>query len=1174
VISYAGVKLVCPTAQAVAVIEARLTLRDVCEFERLLWPGKNRLGWTFPGQLAQRPVRLGQLWWPTGAARFAVGHWLAGDAELAAIRQKVYGGYSLSTNPGASTGGGSYLAQPLILSTEVPGGGNSLSTNPGTPPAISTLLWLLPPKPLLSLGLDASTGIGNERLYLLTLVDDRYFWWLKNTGDVTITAGVTTWTDLYNSCNTALEITVQVDAINAAYLYPSPVLAAKYEAAPLLLDAVAYNCGQRIVRGLDGTVRAMSPTAAAALQATNATLGQLAGGGRLASADKKAQVPSTVVVTFPEAQDSAPTGSVNAQAVSLAELSLPELAGTTGQGNGSTQTFHDQASAQVTLPGQAPSNQSALQDLTKQIATDWYRFQLGSLEAAWIGIVALTPEGLADSFEWTYHAGQIGTRVYRRPWNDRTEELCHNGSAGSNPTQRTIKAILIGPPVGCCYPWKEARLTTLGSHIADGSVPDDTNRILTTDPGVAALSGGQAELYRSGDPTPSDYRLSTGGSVPPIGGGVNDTGGNLPSGYGTLQRDTGGSTPGAYGTLQNDPGGNPVLGSLVTESGYSIVQGTLENGLQGDCAEELNCNPNVPIGSVVELHATQGGVAINSNGQKVLISGGWSFSYPGGGNDINWPRNCGVAETPAGERWYTMTPGSMPSEEQNVDSTLDGGQVVAIPFPAPAGGLLECIAVNIIDASSGGKIVLGVYSNLGSSPGPMWPNKLLVAVKLTVKPGVVAGTINLPVSPGGWYWLAGKGLPFTVQVKGLTVSTQPPILGLNRQLNPRSYAASVTAVWPAFKSLPATFPTDPDTTDLDFIDTSIPIIAVRYRCPGGRQNPCNKPLCVTIQTGTAGGFSPKTSPQRNSRTQYRTPISGGPSAVAPGGASCGCLFQGLKLQSTALDDTYTGTFTDCNGATITLTITANADGSWTIQGDKNGCANWATALTASNVVLNPTFQLTFAGWTTQSGSGCTCAAGSPLAVLVTDTDTCSSPNPPIPQVCCDSGIPQQILCTLTPIDPLCSPCLTNPDGSPLSFKLTYDPSLTSNPFAGFACEGIPLPHFDGAWIGVAALNTGCTSVSPYQPDAPNVPPYIGCLFWCNKTQQCPFNDTTDMVAQLYNMSSPDPADTVTGMGANSNLSCTSPYLDFIEAENPYCSRPIVIGPPASYFRWTITDVPP
>jgi hypothetical protein len=233
--SYADTYLGFASAEAMAWVYANISPLDVCEFARF-WQTRDEVRlWNvaFP---ERRPIKTGSLWWPQGAARWAVAHFLVDDTMLESIRPQIYD---------ANTSG-HYRARTLTMDDET----NSIDTD----------LWMLPPRPLSQV-----PGWTEPGMWLMCLVDERYFWWAKS-ASITLTAGTTTWAQLYALIGTALSITINVDTVASAYLKPPAYLASSNDPLPVLLDNVALACGQRIVRKLDGTVVAQNVATAKANQ--------------------------------------------------------------------------------------------------------------------------------------------------------------------------------------------------------------------------------------------------------------------------------------------------------------------------------------------------------------------------------------------------------------------------------------------------------------------------------------------------------------------------------------------------------------------------------------------------------------------------------------------------------------------------------------------------------------------------------------------------------------------------------------------------------------------------------------------------------------------------------------------------------------------------------------------
>ena len=412
-VSYAGANLIAFTAEMAAIVESRISLEDVLEFQAdLIWPGKNITNWTFPGHLPNRGVRVGSLYWPTGASHYALSHWIVDDQTLNQISQQVYSEGSYLA--------GAYQPQPLVISQCDPFG-NVINS-------ITASMFLISAHPLFQIP-------GMLGMWLLTLVDDRYWWWLRDTGSIQIVEDTTTWVNLFTDLGAALDVTITTDPIPSAYLYPSIGFTANYERSPIMLDAVAYNVGQRIVRQLNGTVLSRNPVNALSDQNTdlaNPAAAQMRGGFKFrytagtANQDFPGILPYQVRVTFPQESGGVPESTLYVVDVTLASLNLADFTGVTT--NAETQTFHDTAMYVGT-------NSAELLALAQQIATDWYRWQVQRIDAAWDGIIPWVPDAMDDYVEWHHGPDDVSTRVQRGPLNDMTEELLHaSATYGSGPT--------------------------------------------------------------------------------------------------------------------------------------------------------------------------------------------------------------------------------------------------------------------------------------------------------------------------------------------------------------------------------------------------------------------------------------------------------------------------------------------------------------------------------------------------------------------------------------------------------------------------------------------------------------------------------------------------------------------------------------------------------------------
>lgn len=217
-LSYAGQGLVQLSSKQWEQILARLPLVWAEQAHRSLPILRGTPTTGRPGLWPPVPFTPNVLYWPTGASRWACG-WFAVDESGATAARLGATGADLIITDGIQS--------------------------------ITTTMY---PLPLIPLHRVTTDTLG---LYLLPLVDERYFWWGKH-GTITVTEGTTTWAGLYGEIATALDILLTVDTVASEHLLPSSLHSQKRGPLPPLLDRVAFSCGQKVVRGLNGSVATMN----------------------------------------------------------------------------------------------------------------------------------------------------------------------------------------------------------------------------------------------------------------------------------------------------------------------------------------------------------------------------------------------------------------------------------------------------------------------------------------------------------------------------------------------------------------------------------------------------------------------------------------------------------------------------------------------------------------------------------------------------------------------------------------------------------------------------------------------------------------------------------------------------------------------------------------------------
>lgn len=439
-ISYGDVYLAVPDEKLSRQIAECLPIEEIREFqapERSGWPG---MGWQAPMAMPQRPLRLGRLYWPRGASRWARGHFIATEDQLDRIRQRVYTGDSRG-------------AVPLDLVIQ--------SNDVDTDRRITAPMYMLAPRPLYQF---ETQGEPLRNLYLLTLVDERYYWWQKS-ASIEIASGMT-WAELYEEIASALGITITAETVGEPYLYPPQDLESRYDYLPLLLDAVAASVGQRIIRTLAGAVKAQASLTAIEKSNTLRTTheGRVHFGGSFnldrvsTHADLVPLVPDTVRVVFPQYPAATETDPSDPCQVScrptlktydsaLMDLAITQFTGVLVKR--ATKTMRSTAIAWEQTPGSGSSsgpgapiaNDTELRALAEELSRDWYRWQLGRMSVLYSGTVPWDEDGLADFVEWSAYpfggtrpAGkhEMTTYVCRETLNDLAMEVYHKATRPSS----------------------------------------------------------------------------------------------------------------------------------------------------------------------------------------------------------------------------------------------------------------------------------------------------------------------------------------------------------------------------------------------------------------------------------------------------------------------------------------------------------------------------------------------------------------------------------------------------------------------------------------------------------------------------------------------------------------------------------------------------------------------
>lgn len=391
--SYNGIDLPIVTPEFSAWIAANIPPGHVFEFDTY-YDSNATACLPVPPAFEPPPIRAGVLHWPTGASRWATFHTVMTGPQLAELRLSL----------GATT---AYPEAALVIDDGVD--------------SVTAMMAMLPPRPLSGYSPYASDAYDsaspynstdeaygeNNDLWLVTLVDDRYFWWFIQD---TETIGTTSWETVFTAILGGLGLSTGGAAVlGLGYPKPGKRWAVRSLPLPLLLDAAATAVGCRVTRDmLSGVVsiqswrsaRSQSRTLYArqfdsgTLELGDSDFARVAGGAYVGQ-DLRRTVPASVTIT-PNDDGSDPS------TVTLASLAavLPYFNGLTGRPGESVMIRTD--------------NGETLTDAMKaQIASDWYGWQLADVDLTLAGISPWDACAWQEAVSWEHRGGKAVTRITR-----------------------------------------------------------------------------------------------------------------------------------------------------------------------------------------------------------------------------------------------------------------------------------------------------------------------------------------------------------------------------------------------------------------------------------------------------------------------------------------------------------------------------------------------------------------------------------------------------------------------------------------------------------------------------------------------------------------------------------------------------------------------------------------
>jgi hypothetical protein len=383
-VSYAGVNLTVSTPEMQAAANAKFPGPQDKATAARGWPGATVAGQFESPDALELPVRLGSLFWPTGASRFAIGHFCVSAEQLGNILKVV--------GPG-----GQYPNNSALFIMKC-----------GETAGMQTKLYMLPPRPFFN--------FGGAQLYILTLVDARYWWRYIVTGE-TDSSTSPYWDNLVDSLLSAIgnfDGAGSRDSSSPADWYvPPPGLSLRRVPAAFGLDALAYTLGKRVRRLLDGSYKVCSvATANGELDANVAAAFYarcLMAGGDPQDNDGF-ELPEKGQVAFSRSDSDDHLVIVK----NLADLDpenftfLKEKATKGWKANWLIDPY---------------TSRDGLDHFTSSLVFAWGSWQGSAVSRTFAGIVPWLPEATADHIEWHVSYGFSFTAVRRPPWDDGVTEL-------------------------------------------------------------------------------------------------------------------------------------------------------------------------------------------------------------------------------------------------------------------------------------------------------------------------------------------------------------------------------------------------------------------------------------------------------------------------------------------------------------------------------------------------------------------------------------------------------------------------------------------------------------------------------------------------------------------------------------------------------------------------------
>ncbi len=340
----------------------------------------------FPGYSEGRPPRLGSLYWPNDASRWATYYQLVSGEQLDRIR-------ALNDSSGEPN--------QLTISDD-----DSSVSGVGS---VSPYMYLLTPRPV------STAEDSDESVWLICLVDNRWFWWFSWYGSVGpfIAEGMT-WNEYLQSLANHVyggSYGSELATPEAYGLVSKDRWDTKSVPFVQLLDAACAATGQRFGYSLTSGPTIWRPNDAADAQEAEWTSyqGRLLYGGVNTASQICRALPGTIEVLFDSATVD-PITSTQTLGFLLGDI----LGGVSTADMGGVPGYRAQIYAEIL----ADEDSLARDDYRDQAATDWYSWRLaGRVDAVFGGIIAWNISPAEMAVEWRDGTEDDGPCTVIHPWS-------------------------------------------------------------------------------------------------------------------------------------------------------------------------------------------------------------------------------------------------------------------------------------------------------------------------------------------------------------------------------------------------------------------------------------------------------------------------------------------------------------------------------------------------------------------------------------------------------------------------------------------------------------------------------------------------------------------------------------------------------------------------------------